>query len=442
MEEVFSDRLGRDFARFSVPCVLNLLVFSLYTIADGFFVSKYVGEAGLAAVNLSAPASYLLYSLGIAMAVGAGVLISTALGSGKGREADSLFTSNFCSTALLGVLLALLTLLFLDPICRLLGGEGAALTREYLGVLAPFFPFVMLEYSLEFLVKINGSPRYSLWVIVSTCLFNVFGDWLLMGPFGMGLGGAALATGVSQFLTAALFFMKIVTNKEGTFRLDFSQLRPELLLPGRFLRLGVADGSMELCNALRAWLYNLLLLRMNGTDAVAAGSLVNYAATLCFNVATGIAQGMEPLAAYHRGAERPAVLRRLLRLAFGTQLVCGFFCWGAANLFTKEFCALFLEPSGGAFAMALPAVRRYSLAFLLLGCNVLSSAYLTAVQQPGQALAVSLCRGFLLHGTLLVLFSLLLPDAFWHAAALTELLTLFLSLRFLKKELERPFYAN
>lgn len=442
MSQVFSDRVGRDFARFSVPCVLNLLVFSLYTVADGFFVSRYVGESGLAAVNLAAPVTAVLFSLGIAMAVGAGVLISTALGAGDGERADGIFTAAFFSTALLGLALSFLTFLLLAPVCRLLGGEAADLTREYLGMLVPFFPFVMLEYCLEFLVKINGSPRYSLFVIIGTCLFNVFGDWLLMDSLGMGVRGAALATGVSQFLTAALFFMKILLNRKGTFHLDLSVLRPASLLPWRYLRLGVADGSMELCNALRVWLYNLLLLRMAGTEGVAAYALVNYLTTLTFNVSTGIAQGMEPLAGYHRGAGHPALMRRLLHLAFGAQIVCTLGCTACVAGFAPQLCGIFLEPGGAALAVAVPAVRRCSVSFLFMGCNILVSAFLTAVQRPGEALVLSLSRGFLLHGALLLAFSLLLPGAFWYAAALTELLTLLLSLSFLKKELRRPFYDD
>lgn len=471
MNSVFSNHLGRDFARLSIPCVLNLLVFSVYTIVDGFFVSHFLGEKALAAVNLSTPLIYLLYALGIAMAVGSGVLISEALGKagklqsagskqlGNGgtveaspshggmgdrpigaKEADAIFSESFLFTALLGIFFSFLTLIFRKPVCSFLGKGASGLVWEYLGPLALFFPFVTLEYSLEFLVKINGAPRYSLFVIAGTCLFNIFGDWLLMGPFQMGLRGAALATGFSQFLAAALFFIKIMRNRQGSFRLNFSLLRERKLRPFRYLFLGAADGSMELCNAIRAWLYNTLLLRISGGDAVAAFAVLNYAGTLCFNVATGITQGMEPLVSYHSGAGHGKEIRTLLKIGSGAEAAAALFCWGGLTFFTPAICGLFLKTGGAAYLFALSSARCYALSFLFLGMNILISGYLTALQEAGKALIISLLRGLLIHGLLLLLFAELLPAAFFYAAALSELLTGAISFFFLQKKLRRKEY--
>ncbi len=469
MNSVFSGHLGRDFARLSIPCVLNLLVFSVYTIVDGFFVSHFLGEKALAAVNLSTPLIYLLYALGIAMAVGSGVLISEALGKAgklqstgseqlenrrrveesssceesgnKAAEADAIFSESFLFTALLGILFSFLTLIFRKPVCSLLGREASGLVWEYLGPLALFFPFVTLEYSLEFLVKINGAPRYSLFVITGTCLFNVFGDWLLMGPLQMGLRGAAIATGFSQFLAAALFFTKIMRNRQGSFHLNFSLLEGRRLRPFRYLFLGAADGSMELCNAIRAWLYNTLLLRISGGDAVAAFSVLNYAGTLCFNVATGITQGMEPLVSYHSAAGHGKEVRTLLKIGSGAEAAAAVLCWGGMTFFTPAICGLFLKTGGAAYSFALSAARRYALSFLLLGMNILISGFLTALQEARKALVISLLRGLLIHGLLLLLFAALLPKAFFYAAALSELLTGAISFFFLQKKLRREEYA-
>ena len=147
MNALSSGNLKKDYARFVVPTVVSLAVFSLYSMVDGIFVGRLIGPEALAAVNLGAPFLNILFSAAMLLAVGTGTRIAALLGEGRHDDADRLFTQNVVSAALLGVLITAVTVVFAEPICRLLGARGDTLadTKSYVGTLAWFSVFFILE---------------------------------------------------------------------------------------------------------------------------------------------------------------------------------------------------------------------------------------------------------------------------------------------------------
>ena len=125
-------------------------IYSLYTMVDGIFVSHGVGEAALAAVNLAMPYVWFVFASGILLAAGISTMISTALGSGHTDRANQLFSMNFAVAAGAGLLITALTLIFLNPLTRLLGAtpDSFVYVREYVGTVGCFAVFFIVSYNM------------------------------------------------------------------------------------------------------------------------------------------------------------------------------------------------------------------------------------------------------------------------------------------------------
>lgn len=438
MLSLSSGNLKRDYARFCIPCITNLIVFSLYSIIDGLFVSHCVGAEAMAAVSLSHPFLSVLFCLGITLAVGGSTLIARSLGEKNQEQADFIFSQNLVVTILAGILIGILMLCFLRPVSLFLGADTDTLshTLDYLGSIAPFSLFFIMEYNLEFLVKTDGNPLLSLITVTSCSLFNIFLDWLFVARFGMGTFGAGLATGISQTIASAIFLSYILFSKKGLFH--FKKFKWNLKIYGRLLALGAADGSMEILSAILVLIYNRILNEHLGTTGVAAFGTVIYLNNLVFNMNTGVTQGMEPLVSYHKGAGEQKACSRLFRYALTLQLCLSVVAFICCEFFTGPIVRLFFRESDMAVCeLAIYGLKIFAFVFLLMGFNLLCSGYMTAQCRPGSALTISLGRAFFIHALMLFLVLKLFGiDRIWWAAVISEgimaLTSLILMLRFRK----------
>ena len=156
--------LLKQFFHFSAATVASLMVFSLYSIVDGLFVARGVGEYAMTAVNLSVPFVNLLFSIAVIFAVGTSTIIAYLLGQKNAQSANKLFSQNLATLVVIGVTISVLVLAFTEPLARLLGAEEVTLeyTIHYLQGLAPFAVCFMISYNLEVLVKTDGRPRLAL----------------------------------------------------------------------------------------------------------------------------------------------------------------------------------------------------------------------------------------------------------------------------------------
>ena len=422
MKSLYSGNLKRDYARFCFPCIANLIVFSIYSIVDCLFVSHYVGADALAAVTLSHPYMSILFSIGITLAVGAGTLIAEALGEKNQKRADFIFSENLIVTIILGIIICIPALIFLKPFSLFLGADASTInhTADYIGSIAPFSVFFIMEYNLEFLVKTDGNPTLSLFTVIGTSLLNIFLDWLFVAIWGMGTFGAGLATGISQTIATLIFLSYILFSKNGLFH--FHRFKWDLSLYKNLIPLGFADGSMEVLSAIMVLLYNNMLEKNIGTDGVAAFGVVIYIFNLVFNMSTGVTQGMEPLVSYHLGAENRQNCKKLYRYALTLQLILGIAVFLVCEIFTDEIVGLFYQPQETtAIALSVYGLRRYACCFVLLGFNLLTSGYMTALCRPVPALTISLGRAFFVHATaLFCIFALFGINNIWWSVVISE----------------------
>ncbi len=424
--------LLKQFFHFSAATVASLMVFSLYSIVDGLFVARGVGEYAMTAVNLSVPFVNLLFSIAVIFAVGTSTIIAYLLGQKNAQSANKLFSQNLVTLVVIGVTISVLVLAFTEPLARLLGAEEVTLeyTIHYLQGLAPFAVCFMISYNLEVLVKTDGRPRLALVTVCVGCVTNCVLDYLAIFHWGLGIWGAAAATGVSQLLTCLIylthFLGKHTTFHPVRFRMDWKIYR-------RLLPIGISDGLTELCNGLMIFLFNHTILRCIGTDGLVAYTIIAYANTLVINITMGVSQGSQPLISFQNGRGDGTAIGNLLR--YGLRTMCGIaaVCFTVLFLAAPKLVAVYLPEAGAEMlTFATDAFRRYSLCYLPVGFNIYIAGFLTAMERPLPAVSISTGRGLILQGSILLLLAAVLGGgSIWFAPVISEVLCLGLSVFFL-----------
>ena len=424
--------LLKQFFHFSAATVASLMVFSLYSIVDGLFVARGVGEYAMTAVNLSVPFVNLLFSIAVIFAVGTSTIIAYLLGQKNAQSANKLFSQNLATLVVIGVTISVLVLAFTEPLARLLGAEEVTLeyTIHYLQGLAPFAVCFMISYNLEVLVKTDGRPRLALVTVCVGCVTNCVLDYLAIFHWGLGIWGAAAATGLSQLLTCIIylthFLGKHTTFHPVRFRMDWKIYR-------RLLPIGISDGLTELCNGLMIFLFNHTILRCIGTDGLVAYTIIAYANTLVINITMGVSQGSQPLISFQNGRGDGTAIGNLLR--YGLRTMCGIaaVCFTVLFLAAPKLVAVYLPEAGTEMlTFATDAFRRYSLCYLPVGFNIYIAGFLTAMERPLPAVSISTGRGLILQGSILLLLAAVLGgSSIWFAPVISEVLCLGLSVFFL-----------
>lgn len=424
--------LLKQFFHFSAATVASLMVFSLYSIVDGLFVARGVGEYAMTAVNLSVPFVNLLFSIAVIFAVGTSTIIAYLLGQKNAQSANKLFSQNLATLVVIGVTISVLVLAFTEPLARLLGAEEVTLeyTIHYLQGLAPFAVCFMISYNLEVLVKTDGRPRLALVTVCVGCVTNCVLDYLAIFHWGLGIWGAAAATGLSQLLTCIIylthFLGKHTTFHPVRFCMDWKIYR-------RLLPIGISDGLTELCNGLMIFLFNHTILRCIGTDGLVAYTIIAYANTLVINITMGVSQGSQPLISFQNGRGDGTAIGNLLR--YGLRTMCGIaaVCFTVLFLAAPKLVAVYLPEAGAEMlTFATDAFRRYSLCYLPVGFNIYIAGFLTAMERPLPAVSISTGRGLILQGSILLLLAAVLGgSSIWFAPVISEVLCLGLSVFFL-----------
>ena len=436
--------LLKQFFHFSAATVASLMVFSLYSIVDGLFVARGVGEYAMTAVNLSVPFVNLLFSIAVIFAVGTSTIIAYLLGQKNAQSANKLFSQNLVTLVVIGVTISVLVLAFTEPLARLLGAEEVTLeyTIHYLHGLAPFAVCFMISYNLEVLVKTDGRPRLALVTVCVGCVTNCVLDYLAIFHWGLGIWGAAAATGVSQLLTCLIylthFLGKHTTFHPVRFRMDWKIYR-------RLLPIGISDGLTELCNGLMIFLFNHTILRCIGTDGLVAYTIIAYANTLVINITMGVSQGSQPLISFQNGRGDGTAIGNLLR--YGLRTMCGIaaVCFTVLFLAAPKLVAVYLPEAGAEMlTFATDAFRRYSLCYLPVGFNIYIAGFLTAMERPLPAVSISTGRGLILQGSILLLLAAVLGgSSIWFAPVISEALCLGLSVfSLLRLRRTHPVFAK
>lgn len=417
-----------EFRRYAAPGVLGMIGISCYILADTFFVAKGTGSLGLAALNIAIPAYNLMNGLGLMVGVGGATHYSLCRAQGDAAEADRTFTH----TLLLGLCIALLFVLTgtfgVVPLSRLLGANAETLdmTAVYLRLLLCFAPFFVTNNVMIAFVRNDGEPGRAMAGMIAGSLFNIVFDWVFIFPCGLGMFGAALATGASPLISLLVLSGHLRRPSRG-FHLRRERLRPRLL--PRICAPGLSSLVSELASGITLLLINLVLLRIAGNTAVAAYGVIANLALVESAIFTGLSTGVQPLISRSAEADR----RRLLRWTVTTALAISALMYVLVFVFASPITAVFNSEHDPALAAcAVPGLRIYFAGFLAACINIIAAAYFSAAGQASRGFIISLVRSIIaIPPVLFALSALLGVTGVWLTFPAVEVLACALSLLFI-----------
>lgn len=417
-----------DFRRYAAPGVLGMIGISCYILADTFFVAKGTGSLGLAALNIAIPAYNLMNGLGLMVGVGGATHYSLCRAQGDAAEADRTFTH----TLLLGLCIALVFVLTgtfgVVPLSRLLGANAETLdmTAVYLRLLLCFAPFFVTNNIMIAFVRNDGEPGRAMAGMIAGSLFNIVFDWVFIFPCGLGMFGAALATGASPLVSLLVLSGHLRRPSRG-FHLRRERLRPRLL--PRICAPGLSSLVSELASGITLLLINLVLLRIAGNTAVAAYGVIANLALVESAIFTGLSTGVQPLISRSAEADR----RRLLHWTVTTSLVISALMYVLVFVFASPITAVFNSEHDPALAAcAVPGLRIYFAGFLAACINIIAAAYFSAAGQASRGFIISLVRSIIaIPPVLFALSALLGVTGVWLTFPAVEALACVLSLLFI-----------
>lgn len=417
-----------EFRRYAAPGVLGMIGISCYILADTFFVAKGTGSLGLAALNIAIPTYNLMNGLGLMVGVGGATHYSLCRAQGDAAEADRTFTH----TLLLGLCIALVFVLTgtfgVVPLSRLLGANAETLdmTAVYLRLLLCFAPFFVTNNIMIAFVRNDGEPGRAMAGMIAGSLFNIVFDWVFIFPCGLGMFGAALATGASPLVSLLVLSGHLRRPSRG-FHLRRERLRPRLL--PRICAPGLSSLVSELASGITLLLINLVLLRIAGNTAVAAYGVIANLALVESAIFTGLSTGVQPLISRSAEADR----RRLLRWTVTTALVISALMYVLVFVFASPITAVFNSEHDPALAAcAVPGLRIYFAGFLAACINIIAAAYFSAAGQASRGFIISLVRSIIaIPPVLFALSALLGVTGVWLTFPAVEALACVLSLLFI-----------
>jgi putative MATE family efflux protein len=405
---VIKDKISSIFFQYSIPSVLGMLAISSANIVDGFFIGNYVGDSGLAAINISLPIFSFLFGFALMLAIGSSVVSGKLMGEGDGKNASLIFSKTIVCITLFSFLTCGVLFLNIEPLLYLFGADEklTKMAMEYLSIILIFIPFLMIGVVLDYFVRVDNRPNLAFIALLFSALINVLLDWFMIVYLQKGIFGAALATGISQlallFILLPHFFSKRATigfvKPSGSYK---------QILKATYN--GTSEFVNEISVGITILIFNYVMIKNFGIEGIAAFTVINYLLLIGIMISFGISDSLQPIISKNFGAKEHKRIEEFLQWAFRTTSFVGVVMI-ALLLFVPETLAnIFLEDSNDKTKQIVLSFAAFVwIAFLFNGRNLVIAAYLTAIHKPLASMVIAVSRSFLFP----VLFIVTLPFLF------------------------------
>jgi len=428
--------IGKLLWRFSVPAIIGMLVNALYNVVDSIFVGNGVGEIGLTAVTIAFPIMLVMMAVGMLIGVGASTLVSLRLGENNKTEAEQILGNALSLIILCAFIMSGLGLIFLDPILRALGAEPTVLpyARVFTRIIFAGSVFMYIGFGLNNVIRAEGNPRLAMVTMLISAILNTILNPIFIFGLKMGIGGSALATVISQAVSA-VWVLGHFFGRRSVLKIRLKYLRPDLDIARKIAVIGMSPFFMQLAASIVTVIYNFGLIRYGGDLAVAAMGIVNRVAMLLLMPVFGISQGAQPIIGYNYGAGQYQrvfqTLKKAILAASGISLIGFVF----VQIFDYHIVRLF-NSNPELIALGGKGLRIMLILLPVIGFQMTAAQYFQAVGKAKYALLFTLSRQVLI----LIPMIVILPKFFgltgiWLAGPTADLISALLTGYFLYREL-------
>ena len=402
---------------------------SIYSVVDGLFVSNFVGKGAFSAVNFIFPILMMLATVGFMFGAGGSALISKTMGEGDYQKANSLFSFFVVTNLLVGVVLAVLGIVFLPQISTLFGAEGELLENSvrYGRIILCALPLFATQNAFQTFFVTAEKPTLGLIVTIGAGVMNMLMDALLIAVFNLGLIGAALATAIAQTVGGIVPLIYFLCPNKSLLRLG----KPKW--DGRALLKTITNGSRELLNnismSLASMLFNMQLLKYAGENGVASYGVLMYVGFVFIAIYIGYSVGSAPVIGYHYGAQNHSELKSLLKKSTVIVGVFSLLMFLLSELLRGPISSIFVGYDQSLYEMTKYAFFIYGFSFLFSGFGIFGSSFFTALNDGLTSGIISFMRTLVFQTIAVFTLPLVMGlDGIWLSLVIAEALSCLLTI--------------
>ena len=427
--------------RFTLPSIMMMIFTSIYGVIDGLFVSNFVGKTPFASVNFIMPFLMVVGVLGFMFGTGGSALIAKTMGEDNNEKAQKIFSLLVYATIISGVVISILSIIFIRPIAIFLGADKNMLSDcvIYGRIILAALPFLMLQYAFSCLVITAGNPKLGLIITVSAGILNIIGDALFIVVLDMGITGAALATALGQVVGGIIPLIYFSKKNSSSLRLCKPQWDSKALIKT------CTNGSSEFVNNISmsvvSMLYNAQLMNYAGENGVAAYGTIMYVNFIFLAFFIGYSTGVAPIISYHYGAKNSDELKGLFTRSSVIIVISSIVMFILSELMASSLSSLFVGYDATLFDLTKRAFIIYSLSFLFSGIAIFGSSFFTALNDGLTSALISFLRTLVFQvAAVLIMPAIWGIDGIWYSIVAAELMSLIVTVIFLAAKRKEYLY--
>lgn len=436
--------VGRLLMRFAIPSVISMLVNAVYNIVDQIFIGQGVGYLGNAATTVAFPIVTIILAVGTMLGAGGSAYAAIKLGEKKEDEAENTLGNVFILLLIIGIVLTVLGLVFLDPILTIFGAtpKNMDYARDYASIILIGTTFNLLGIGLSNMARTDGSPNVAMYSMVVGAVLNCILDPVYIFVFHWGVKGAAIATITSQIISTVVLLYYF--TKKGNMRLRFAHIKPNGLIIKSAFSLGISSCITQLSSTILQIVLNNSLVyygdqtSVTGDVALSAMGIVMKISMIIVSICIGIGIGAQPILGFNKGANQPKRIKRTYRLASNTAMGVTVVGWIMFMTIPHIILMLFGSADENFTAFAIKAMRIYDLGVFAAGFQITSTSYFQATGQPFKASILSSLRQLLLLIPMILILPLIFGlDGILYAGPVADITSAIIVFFFIHHEMKK-----
>ena len=409
-----TEPIGRLIVKFAVPCVISLLVNSLYNIVDQIFIGWGVGYFGNGATNVVFPITIIALALSMMIGDGGAAYLSLKLGEGDVASAKKGVGNAIVMVTAVSILLLVVFLIFIDPILTLFGATEALrpYALEYGYIIGIGLPFTMIPTALNSMIRADGSPKYAMFSMVLGAVINTVFDPIFIFVLHMGVQGAAIATVMGQVASFVVSIIYITRFK--TFHFDKVMFRLKRRVCQNILTLGISSFITQIAITIVMALTNNLLAAYGAASVygpeipLTAMGIVMKVNQILISILVGIATGAQPIIGYNYGAKNFERVKKAFDIALVASEIVSVIAFLVFQFAPMSVVSVFGSEEGLYNEFAVMSFRIFLMLCPLAGFQTVAAIYLQAIGKPVKSAILSLSRQIIFFVPTIIILPLFL----------------------------------
>ena len=432
----------KNIVKFAVPTIAMTVFMSFYTMVDGLFVSNLIGTDALSAINLTAPVIQLVTAVSTMLATGGSAVIMKKMGEQKTDEAKEDFTFLIIVNVIVGLVMCAAGYLAMDFIFAGMNLSPAVegYCVEYLSRYLIFTVPILLMNNFTLYMIASEKAVLSLICSVTGGILNMALDYVFIAGLDMGIGGAAVATGLGYSVTAVAGLF-VFSRKKSLLHFKKPVFRIRVL--GSAASNGCSEMATALVTGIVTMMFNWTMLHYVGEDGVAAVTIIMYVLMFASSLYTGYSYGVAPMLSFYYGEQNREKLKKLVGLSMKVIAVISVITAAASFVMTRPLVSVFARTDNPVYDLAVTGNRICTAALFFIGFNIFASGMFTALSNGIVSAVLAFSRSFVfMLITMIVLPLLLGVNGIWLATPAAELMALGLSFFMFLKYRKRYGYMS